>query len=64
MRYGADWTPPWRTTDQVRCAGPNCNQGDLPGDLVMACTVDDKGYCASCARSADDDSTRLRMEMG
>ena len=62
MIYDYEWTPPWRTTEQARCAGPNCNPGDLPGKLVMACTLDENGYCASCGRSADDDHTRLRMD--
>ena len=64
MNYTADWIAPWRTTEQVRCAGPHCTPDGVPGTLVMACTVDENGYCTACARSADDDSTRLRMEMG
>lgn len=62
MNYGADWIHPARTTTQVRCTGPNCTPDGVPGPLVMACTVDENGWCAACARTADDSNTQLRME--
>jgi hypothetical protein len=64
MNYSDAWVPPWRTTEQARCKGPNCNPGDLPGCLVMACTLDENGWCASCARSADTSDRELRLEIG
>lgn len=61
MRYDDDWVPPWRTTEQARCKGPNCTQAGVPGSLVMTCTLNDDGWCTACARSADDSHTELRL---
>lgn len=63
MNYDADWKPPWRTVEQARCRGVNCTPEGVPGTLVMASTLDDNGWCAACARTADDTHRELRLEV-
>lgn len=61
MRYDDAWIPPWRTTEQARCQSPICTPDGVPGNLVMACTLNEDGWCASCARSVDESHRELRM---
>lgn len=65
MIYGQDWVHPARTTEQARCAGRLCQGEGIPGLLVMACTLDAEGLCASCARTpASEDDYELRLGIG
>lgn len=64
MRYDDSWVAPWRTTEQARCKHAACTQDGLEGSLVMACTLNADGWCAACARTADDSHTELRLGMG
>lgn len=63
MRYDAEWIPPHRQIEQGRCRGNGCtNDGQYPGALCIAATLDENGWCAQCRRSpADDDERELRL---
>lgn len=63
MIYDEHWQHPARTVHQARCQGPNCTPEGLPGKLVMAVTLDERGWCASCARTVDDTHTKLRLDL-
>lgn len=57
------WTPPWRPgLRQAICKGPNCTQVEGVGTLVVAMTLDDNGYCTSCARTVDQSHRELRLD--
>lgn len=61
MRYDDDWIPPWRVgLPQARCQGPNCTPEGVPGRLVVASTLNERGWCVNCARDVDDTDRRLR----
>lgn len=61
MRYDDDWVAPWRTVEQARCMSPICAPEGVPGTLVMAVTLDEQGWCASCARTVDESHRELRL---
>lgn len=62
MRYDDAWIPPWRTTQQARCKLGACTQDGVPGTLVMACTLNEDGWCAACSMTADTTHQELRLD--
>lgn len=63
LDYGEGWVHPARTVNQARCKLGQCTQDGLPGNLVMAVTLSERGWCTQCERSADTSHQELRLGM-
>lgn len=47
MKHDEGWVNPARTTAKAMCSNSDCRSA--PPHIILACTVDERGYCRECA---------------